>query len=87
MGYRGVPRLVELDKVFHALDHSSLYLLSASVREPETVFDEVLFSLQVLGIQVFNFCKLGSNLASGACVATTLRKVPQWQLRNPEKHG
>ena len=43
--YGEVPRLVELYKVFHALDHSSLYLVSGSVREPETVFDEVLFSV------------------------------------------
>ena len=44
-------------------NHSSLDLVSASIGEPEPGFDEVLFSVLVLCIQVFFNCYVRWNIA------------------------
>ena len=90
-GYGEVPRFVELDKVFHALDHSTTPAFTWYQRQlgsKKPCATKSCSQCRSLASKfLIHICKLGWNLASGACVATTLRKVPHWQLRNPEKHG
>ena len=90
-GYGEVLRFVELDKFFHALDHSTAPAFTWYQRQlgsKKPCATKSCSQCRSLASKfLIHICKLGWNLASGACVATTLRKVPHWQLRNPEKHG